>query len=330
VAAGSKLAVGAAIGGNTVVAIAKFIAFGFTGSGAMLSEAIHSVADVLNQVLLMVGVVRSDREPDEKHPYGYGRERFVWALMSAVGIFFLGCGVTVYHGIHSLMHPTAIKSVTWAIAVLIFALVVEAIILVLALQQLKKQAGDEPIFQYLRSDADPATVAVVLEDAAACLGILIALACIGLAKVTGQAYWDAIGSLSIGFLLGGIAIFLIVRNHQLLVGQTVPLDVQEKVRAILEAEPAVEEVFELKGRMLDLETYDIMADIEFDGRHFAEEMEPQLREAWGKIENIDDFLEFTRQFADDVVEALGDEVDDLEQRIREKVPEAVHLDLEAH
>ena len=112
----------AAMAANLVIMVAKFVAFGITGSGAMLSEAIHTLADVLNQILLMVGIVRSEKPADGDYRYGYGQERFVWALISAVGIFFLGCGVTLYHGISSLMHPHEVSGLGWAVGVLLFSL----------------------------------------------------------------------------------------------------------------------------------------------------------------------------------------------------------------
>ena len=124
-AGGSKTTVAAAIVGNGLVMVAKFVAFLFTGSGAMLSEAIHTLADLLNQILLMVGILRSDRLPTELYQYGFKSERYVWALISAVGIFFLGCGVTVYHGIRSLMHPHELEGLTWAIGVLIISLLID-------------------------------------------------------------------------------------------------------------------------------------------------------------------------------------------------------------
>jgi len=226
----SKTAVAAAIGGNACVMVAKFVAFLFTGSGAMLSEAIHTLADLINQILLMVGIVRSTRDPDHIYEYGYQSERYVWALISAVGIFFLGCGVTVYHGIQSLLHPHELKDLGWALGVLTFSFVLEAIVLWIAVRAAKQQAEGKPLMHYLRHEADPAVVAVVLEDAAACLGVLVAFAAIVLSRVTGEPYWDAIGSLIIGVLLGVIAIWLIARNTSLLVGASIPTSIRAQVK----------------------------------------------------------------------------------------------------
>jgi len=325
----SKTAVTAAIVGNAFVMVAKFVAFLFTGSGAMLSEAIHTLADLINQILLMVGIVRSARDPDHIYEYGYQSERYVWALISAVGIFFLGCGVTVYHGIQSLLHPHELKELGWALGVLIFSFVLEGLVLWIAVRAARQQADGKPLLHFLRYEADPAVVAVVLEDAAACLGVLIAFSAIVMSRVTGEPYWDAIGSLIIGVLLGAIAIWLIARNSSLLVGASIPEPIRQQVRKIIEADPAVEEIVDLKTRILDTDTYRIKADIHFDGGVLADKLRPQLREAYDRIKTFEEFEKFAHEFGDDVVELLAKEIDIIERRIREKVPQAKHLDLEA-
>ncbi|MBH24704.1 MAG: cobalt transporter [Myxococcales bacterium] len=329
-AGSSRTAVVSAIAGNTAVMIAKFVAFGMTGSGAMLSEGIHSAADVLNQLLLFIGIVRSDRAPTPDYPVGYGRERYIWALISAVGIFFLGCGVTTYHGITGLMHPHELGDLTAAVVVLLLSLLIEGFVFFIALRAMKKEAGDKPFFAYVKTEADPSAMAVLLEDAAACLGIVIALTCIGLAQVTGQTYWDSIGSIFIGILLGAVAIYLITRNHQLLIGQAVPDDVQQQLKTLIESNTSVEELVEFKARMIDLNTYDIMANVEFDGEAIADRLEPGLKEAWDGIDTYDDFRDFARGYADDVVEALGDEIDAIEKNIKETIPQAKFMDIEAN
>lgn len=329
-AGGSKLAVGSAIFGNFLVMCAKFIAFFVTGSAAMLSEGIHTLADVLNQILLMIGIVRSDKSADDVYQYGYKSERYVWALISAVGIFFLGCGFTLYHGISSLFHEGhELKEFGWAIGVLIFAFVVELIVLIIAVRGVQKAAKGKPFFQFLRKEADPAVVAVVLEDAAACLGVLIAMAAIILTQITHNPVWDAYGSIAIGILLGLIAIWLIKRNSELLIGASIPGHLREQVVKIIESNPAVEEIVDLKTRILDTETYRIKADVRFNGEALAEKLKPQLKPAYEKIKSYDDFEKFTREFGDDIVELLADEIDNIEKRIQKSVPQAEHMDFEA-
>lgn len=327
-AQGSKVAVGAAIAGNSTVMIAKFAAFLVTGSAAMLSEALHSLADTLNQVLLMVGIVRSSKDADRRFPFGYGAERAVWALMSAVGIFFLGAGVTVYHGINSLMHPHHLEELGWAIGVLAVSFVIEAYILWVAVKNVRREADGKPFLRYLRTEADPTGVAVIMEDTAACVGILLAVAGIVLVEVTGVLIWDAIASISIGVLLGGVAIWLIARNRDLLVGPAIPPDARKRIETILERNPAVEKIVHLRTRVLDPHTYRVAADLEFEGEVLASRLEPKLEEAWEKIETYEDFRAFAAVYADDVVEQLGDEVDAIEAQIRDTLPQARYLDIE--
>ena len=326
----SKRAVSWALSCNALLTGVKFVAFLFTGSGAMLSEAIHSFADSLNQLLLLIGVVRSSRQADAKYSYGYGAERYVWALMSAVGIFFLGCGVTVYHGVASLLsdhHPES--NLSWAIGVLLLSLVLEGAVLTIAVRSVKRSAAGRPFFNYLRTESDVSVAAVLLEDSAACVGVIIALTAVVLTHVTGHAYWDAGGSILIGLLLGAVAIWLIVRNHGLLVGPSIPARVRQQVLEILENNPSVEEVTELRTRVLDNETYRIAAELRFDGAALAEKLAPSLEARYREIASLDDFRNFAMRYADEIVELLGDEIDAIEKRIRAQIPKARYLDLEA-
>ncbi|MEP3477912.1 MAG: cation diffusion facilitator family transporter [Fuerstiella sp.] len=326
----SKGAVIAAIVGNSAVMVAKFTAFFATGSGAMFSEAIHTFADVLNQILLLVGIKRSNNDADDKFDYGYGAERYVWALISAVGIFFLGCGVTVYHGISSLFaEHQEVSNYGWAIGVLIISFFVEFYVLMVAVKSVQQQAKGAPFFKFMKTEADPAVVAVVLEDSAACLGVLIALAAIALTKITGHVYWDSVGSIAIGILLGFIAFWLIHRNRSILIGESVPVHIRNQLMQILQDNPAVEEVVDLRTRILDTETYRIKADIHFDGSALAQKKKHELKAEYEKINNYDQFEAFAIRYADEIVDLLADEVDNIEKQIRKEIPRATHMDLEA-
>ena len=256
----SKTAVITAIVGNACVMCAKFVAYFATGSGAILSEAIHTFADLLNQILLLVGIKTSANDANENYAYGYGAERYIWALISAVGIFFLGCGVTVYHGVSSLLHEhRPVGEFGWAGGVLVVSFVIEFYVLSVAVSSARRSAAGRPLFAFLRKEADPAVVAVILEDAAACLGIVIAFVAIGLTWLTGDQYWDAIGSITIGVLLGCIACWLIQRNRSLLVGESVPPHIRTQLLKILNENPTVEEVVDLRTRILDTSTFTLMA-----------------------------------------------------------------------
>ena len=330
-AGGSKKSVVAALAGNTVVMVAKFVGFALTGSGSMFAEAIHTLADVGNQALLLVGIVRSGKGPTQKYNYGHGQERFVWALISAVGIFFLGCGVTLAHGIDTLItpHEGPPHDLTIALVILVGSFIIEFYVLVVAYRALRKDAAGRPFVEYLRKEADPAAVAVLLEDFAACIGVLLALGAIGLAKVTGHAFWDSIGSILIGLLLGGVAVWLTFRNKELLIGRAAPEEAREAILAALAASPSVEKVVRFKSKVIDTETYDVLVELDFQGATLAEALEPQLREAYaGGFADFEQFYEFAKVFADDVVHELGDRVDRIEKRVREAVPQAKHIDIE--
>lgn len=330
----SRFAVIAALTGNAVITVAKGTTFLITGSGAMLSETIHSIADLLNQFLLLIGLVRADRLPDRRFEYGYAGERYVWALISAVGIFFLGCGVTVYHGVQSLFHPPELVfgEMKWAIGALLFALVIDGVVFVMALKGEWKNAQREkkPFHHYLRKEADPASVAVILEDGAACLGVVIALIAIMLTQLTGSPYWDAIGSLGIGILLGGIAVWLIIRNQELLVGPSIPPETKQQVERILKNNPLVDDVLDLRSRILSIDNYRIKVDLSFDPGELSKRLKKKALAAYPQIQSEQDFEEFCQKYTRDVLDTLAEEIDKIEAEIQRQVPEARHLDLEAN
>ena len=330
----SRFAVIAALAGNGVITVAKGSTFLITGSGAMLSETIHSVADFLNQLLLLIGLVRADQAPDHRFEYGYAGERYVWALISAVGIFFLGCGVTIYHGVQSLFHPPelALGELNWAIAALLFALVIDGIVFYLALKGEWKNAAKEskPFHNYLRYEADPASVAVILEDGAACVGVLIALASILLTQLTGHHYWDAIGSISIGILLGGIAVWLIIRNQELLVGPSIPQEDKKRIDNILKNNPLVKDVIEMRTRVLSIDNYRIKVDLSFSHQELTKRLKKKALAVYPEIKNEQDFEKFCLNYTKDLLDTLTAEIDQIEHEIQKQIPEAQHLDLEAN
>ncbi len=330
---GSATAVYAAICGNTVVMVAKFIAFALTGSGAMLSEGIHSFADVSNQALLALGISRSRRKPDPSHPYGYGAARFVWALISAVGIFFVGCGVTIYHGVTTLLHPHPIESGSVALGVLIFSFLIEGATLAVAVRAVTQDAHKQglTLWGFIREGTDPTGVAVLLEDFAACLGILIAAGAIGLTALTGDPVWDSIGSIVIGLLLGLVAIFLVDRNRVALLGSAAPEKQRSLIVRVLENDPVVESVHDVKATVLGVEGIRFKAEIEFDGEELARRWLSGHPVAELKAEARSDvgLHALLVRYGDHLIDFLGDEIDRLEADIKRVVPQARHVDIEA-
>jgi len=331
---GSKLAIYSAIVGNTVVMIAKFAGWLLTGSGAMLSEGIHSFADVGNQVLLAVGLRSSQRSPDAQHPYGYGREAFVWSLMSAVGIFFLGCGVTLTHGVQTLFSDGGheISSHEIAIGILVFSLVVEGISWGIAMKSLWSEAVGRGVgfWENLRTTDDPFGIAVLLEDSAAVLGVIFALFAVLLTQWTHNPDWDAYGTLAIGLLLGAVALFLISKNRALLLGRAIRPEDREKLAAILEADPAIQRVVLQKATVAGVDDYRVSAEIDFDGAWIAEQWLRGVddRTIRQRLESPEGVRAFLKEYGEAVLTQTGKEIDRIEGRIREEIPRARHIALE--
>jgi len=335
-ASGSAKAVYAAIGANSVITVTKLTAFAFTGSGAMLSEGIHSFADVVNQTLLALGIKKAKKDADVDHPYGYGRDAFIWALISAVGIFFLGCGFTLYHGVHSLMHPeqVEINDIQIAVGVLAFSFVLEAWTLWVAYKAVKEAAVEMKMTfgEYVQDGPDPMGVAVLLEDAAAVTGVTIAAASIGLFIWTGNPIWDAIGSIVIACLLGAVAVFLVIKNRKALLGQAVSSGLSKDVLEVLKADPAVESVHDVKATVMSADSFRFKAEIDFNGETIAKTWIASNDLNAIHTQTRDDpeaFEAFLISYGEHICNALGDEIDRIETKIKEAVPAAKHVDLEA-
>jgi solute carrier family 30 (zinc transporter), member 9 len=321
-----------AIVANVLIMLVKFGAFGFTKSGAMLSEAIHSLADVGNQALLAVGIQKSERPADEKHPYGYGREQFVWALIAGVGIFFLGCGVTVYHGIELLLHPAQVEHMSVAMVVLGVSFAAEAMSWSVAMGAVRKNARalGFSVWDFLVKGPDPMAVAVVLEDTAALVGLTLAFGGVVVTAASGLLVFDAISTILIGLLLGGIACFIIYKNKGYLVGRRMQLDQEAAVRRILTSDPVVEGVFRTRSIVLGPDSARFKADVNFNGRVVARKLLEgrDIDALRASLDSAQAFQSFAEEFGEQVVEALGDEIDRLERAIQAEVPSVRHVDLE--
>ena len=321
-----------ALGGNLLVAIAKFVAALVSGSSVMFSEAVHSVADTLNQALLLVGLSRSLKKADDSFEYGYGNERFFWALISACGIFFVGAGITAYQGVTTLLHPHEIEFNIVIFPVLLFAFVVEFYTFRSAALALRKSFPDTALSERLAL-ADPMTLAVYLEDAVAVLGVGIAALSVALSYYTGSVVWDACGSLIIAALLGFVAIVLILKNRAFLIGHSIPEDLQEKVIALLEADPAIEKVIDFKSTVMGWGVYRIKCEVEFNGGALlrAASGRSSMQEQFEEIEgDVEDFKRFLADYADRIPRLIGRKIDEIEKRIREKYPSIRHIDIEVN
>jgi len=235
-AGSSKKAIYGAIIANTAIAVSKFVAAFFTGSSSMLSEGIHSLVDTGNGILLLFGIKRSQKPADEKHPYGYGNEVYFWSFVVAVLIFSLGGGIALYEGIEHLFHPRQLENVIWNYVVLILALVFEGYALSVALKEFNQTRGRKSFLRSLIDSKDTSTAAIVIEDSAALIGLVIALVCLLLGQLTGIPYFDGIGSVLIGLLLIGVSLFFAVECKDLLVGEGLIKEDVAKVMNVLAQE----------------------------------------------------------------------------------------------
>lgn len=237
-AGGSKKAIYGAIIANSAIAVAKFIASFITGSSAMLSEGIHSLVDTGNGVLLLFGIKRSQKPADDKHPFGYGQEVYFWSFVVAILIFALGGGIALYEGISHLLHPKELKTGSLMInyIVLIFAIAFEGWALSVAMKEFNKTRGGKTIMKALRDSKDTSTAAVVIEDTAALLGLMIALVCLLLQQITGIVYFDGLGSVLIGLLLISVSGFFALECKGLLIGEGMLADDIKIIDGILTEE----------------------------------------------------------------------------------------------
>lgn len=330
-ASGSKSSIKWAISGNILVMLSKFFAFVLTGSGSMLAEGIHSLADVLNQSLLYLGISRAERAPDDQQSRGYGREQYVWSLISAVGIFFLGCGVTMYHGVHMLWSGHEEHSSGdhfWvAMAVLCFSFIVEGYVFWVALKEARKQAKGS-LANYLQDDPDPALVAVLLEDSAACLGIIFAFLGMILTNWTGMMIWDAIGTLLIATLLGVIAIWLVKLNSQFLVGKGLTPATLAEVNQVIAQQEYIEGISHLNSESIGPGKYEIQLDLDFNEDNLVKKVDIDLSSAYQKLESEEDFVEFCHHYGAEAMRLVRETIDDLEAEIRQKVKKIDFIDIE--
>ncbi|GAB3622389.1 cation transporter [Mariniluteicoccus endophyticus] len=228
-----------ALGANALISVAKSVAAFLTGSASMVAEAAHSWADTGNEVLLLVAERRSGKPRDASHPMGYGREAYVWSMVAAFGLFIAGSILSITHGISALRHPGAEESdYLVAYVVLAISFVLEGVSFAQATRQARtaaRRAGLRPLRFVLRT-SETTLRAVFFEDAAALVGIAFAAGGIYLHQVTGNAAYDAVGSILVGVLLGGVAVILIVRNGQFLIGEAVEPELrQQALRAMLES-----------------------------------------------------------------------------------------------
>jgi len=278
----SALTVIVAFGANAAVAAAKTAAAVFTGSASMLAEAAHSWADTGNQVFLLVAQRKSQRPPDDARPLGYGREAYVWSLFAAMGLFVAGAAVSVWHGITQLSHEGPVESPGVAYAVLGVAFLLEGVSFAQAFRQTRAESQrlDRDVLDHALRTSDPTLRAVLAEDTAALLGLVIAALGIFLHLVTGSAVFDAVGSILVGLLLGVVAIVLIERNRRFLTGQESDERLRQGVLERLLSLPEVARVTYVRLEFVGPRQLVLFARIDLQG----EEPETSVARALRRVE----------------------------------------------
>uniref|UniRef100_A0A3Q4ALL1 Proton-coupled zinc antiporter SLC30A9, mitochondrial n=1 Tax=Mola mola TaxID=94237 RepID=A0A3Q4ALL1_MOLML len=307
----------------------KLLAWVYTGSASMFSEAIHSLADTCNQALLALGISQSVRNPDAGHPYGFSNMRYIASLISGVGIFMMGAGLSWYHGIMGLLHPQPIESLLWH---LYFP---SSATLLVAVNEIKKSAKKTGLsfYEYVMQSRDPSTNVVLLEDAAAVLGVILASGCMGLTSLTGNPYYDSLGSLGVGTLLGTVSAFLIYTNTEALLGRSIQAERVQRLTEFLENDPAVRAIHDVKATDMGLSKVRFKAEVDFDGRvvtrSYLERQDiDQILNDIQQVKTPEELENFMLKHGENIIDTLGAEVDRLEKELKQRNPEVRHVDLE--
>lgn len=321
---------------NSLNTTGKFTAWYFTGSHAMFSEAIHSLADTMNQIILGLGLYQSGKQPDLEHPYGYVNMRYVSCLISGVGIFCVGAGLSFYHGLSGLMNPPEqLESFFWAYIVLGFTFLSESVTLVMSINEIKRAALEKKMlfWEYVSESVDPSVNVVLLEDSAAVLGVGLAVSSMAATSLTNNPMWDSLGCCGVGVLLGGVASFIIYSNTVVLVGKSIPEDKKADISTKLENDRLIRALHDVKATDMGNDTVRFKAEVDFDGRELTrtyldkqdlDELMTEMR----AVQSAEDVEAFMLKHGENIVDSLGAEVDRIEKKLRQSHPELRHVDLE--
>ncbi|GFY54925.1 zinc transporter 9 [Trichonephila inaurata madagascariensis] len=313
----------------------KVIAWLYTGSHSMFAEAIHSLADTGNQLLLVYGLKKSLQTPTQYHPYGYHNMRYVASLISGVGIFFLGTGLSLYHGINGILNPEQMESLYWAYVVLGGSLISEGGTLAVAFRETARGAKRDGMtfLQYVVRGQDPSVNVVLLEDIASVFGIFVAAACMGLTSYTGQPIYDSVGSLAIGGVLGAVASFIIYTNTAALVGRSIQTERLQEINSEMENDVMIRAIHDVKATDMGNNYVRYKAEIDIDGRQLTRSyLDSQdldsLLEEMQNLKSIEELEILILKHGESIVDMLGGQIDRIEIALKKKHPEIRHVDLE--
>jgi len=264
-----------ALSANAAIAVAKLVGGVLSGSAAMLAESAHSVADTMNQGFLLTALHRSNRRPTDRHPFGYGKERYFWTLLAAVGIFVAGGLFSILEGVEAILNPTSSGDPVINLVVLGVAFVFEGSSWLKAVLQVRREAGEQhrSIIEHLRLSPDPTVKTVAFEDSAALVGVTFAATGIILHDVTGAALWDGLASIAIGLLLVGVAIGLGSDTKAMLIGEAAPAEVRDRIETEIERAPGIKDVMELRTMQLGPDEMLVAARVDLADGSCGDEVE---------------------------------------------------------
>lgn len=285
-ASGSKKVIIAALLGNTLISITKFIAAAFTGSSAMLSEGIHSLVDTGNQILLLYGMKRAARPADERFPFGHGKEIYFWSFVVAILIFAVGSGVSLYEGVHRVLDPKPMENPLINYIVLGLAMLFEGGAWFFALKEFSKTKGKHGYIEAVQHGKDPAMFVVLFEDSAAMLGLVVAFVGILLSQLTGILIFDGIASIIIGLILGGTAVWLAYETKGLLIGESANPQVVAGIRAIATDCEKVDYVNEVLTMHMGPDYILANLSVDFDDAITADEVEQNIAHLDRRIKQV--------------------------------------------
>ncbi|UFQ16019.1 MULTISPECIES: cation diffusion facilitator family transporter [Streptomyces] len=282
-ASGGTKAIVAALAANLAIAVAKFVAFIFSGSSSMLAESVHSLADSGNQGLLLVGGKKAQREATPQHPFGYGRERYIYAFLVSIVLFSVGGMFAIYEGYEKIKHPHEIDHWYWPVGVLVFAIIAESFSFRTAIKESNQLRGNLSWTQFVRRAKAPELPVVLLEDLGALVGLILALCGVGLALATGDGVWDGIGTLCIGILLIAIAIILAAETKSLLLGEAAGTEEVAKIEKALVDGDTVTKVIHMRTLHLGPEELLVAAKIAVQHDDTAAEVAAAINSAEDRI-----------------------------------------------
>ncbi|MEH2048791.1 cation diffusion facilitator family transporter [Nostoc sp.] len=289
----SKKTIFAAMGSNLAIAITKFIAAAITGSSAMMSEGIHSVVDTVDQLVLLLGIRRSQKPADASHPFGYGQELYFWTFIVALLVFAIGGGMSIYQGITHLINPSPLEDPMWNYIVLGIAILLEGFSWTVALKEFLPTKGKQNFWQAIKNSKDPTVLTILFEDTAAILGLFVALIGIFLGHLFNNVYFDGIASIIIGIILAIVAVVLARESKGLLVGESADPQTIANIRSLSKTEPGVKEV--IRVLTMQLAPKEVLLNLELQFFHnltgeqialTVESLEASIRQKHPEIKQI--------------------------------------------